>query len=290
MGRYTLDTLVDDIYSLMKNRNVPKDVNVEEEIERFGEAMKDIMRKEFLPNNDYSHRGGLRLSAIGRPDRVLWYSFHKWIGEKIPAYTLIKFLYGHLIEEMILFLVRMSGHKVTDEQKLCEVRGIKGHMDCKIDGEVVDVKSVSTFGFKKFKDGSLAADDPFGYIDQVKAYAHSEGERKWSYLAMDKQNGHLCTLTYDLDDTDHPMYEFYNADIEERVEAVKKSVKAEELPSQCSNVIPDGKSGNLRLSTMCSYCQYKKHCYPNLKAFAYSSGPRYLSKIVKYPNVEEIRL
>ena len=157
----SLSTLVEDVYSLMKNRNVPKGVNVEEEIERFGEAMKDIMRKEFLPNNNYANRRGLRLSAIGRPDRVLWYSFHKWIGEKIPAYTLIKFLYGHLIEEMILFLVRMSGHKVTDEQKLCEVRGIKGHMDCKIDGEVVDVKSVSTFGFKKFKDGSLAADDPY---------------------------------------------------------------------------------------------------------------------------------
>jgi hypothetical protein len=86
------------------------------------------------------------------------------------------------------------------------------------------------------------------------------------------------------------MYKFYNADIEERVEAVKKSVKAEVLPSQCSNVIPDGKSGNLKLSTMCSYCQYKKHCYPDLKAFAYASGPRYLSKIVNYPNVKEIRL
>ena len=49
-------------------------------------------------------------------------------------------------------------------------------MDCKIDGVVTDVKSVSTFGFKKFKDGSLAYDDPFGYVAQIKGYAHSEGE------------------------------------------------------------------------------------------------------------------
>ena len=46
-------------------------------------------------------------------------------------------------------------------------------MDCKIDGIVTDVKSASSFGFKKFKDGQLAIDDPFGYIDQIKAYAHS---------------------------------------------------------------------------------------------------------------------
>ena len=49
-------------------------------------------------------------------------------------------------------------------------------MDCKIDGVVTDVKSVSTFGFKKFKDGSMALDDPFGYVAQIKGYAHSEGE------------------------------------------------------------------------------------------------------------------
>ena len=45
-------------------------------------------------------------------------------------------------------------------------------MDCKIDGVLTDVKSTSSFGFKKFKEATLAFDDPFGYIDQIKAYAH----------------------------------------------------------------------------------------------------------------------
>ena len=43
---------------------------------------------------------------------------------------------------------------MTHEQAEAEVQGIKGSMDCKIDGVVTDVKSASTFGFKKFKDGS----------------------------------------------------------------------------------------------------------------------------------------
>ena len=44
MGEHTLETLVDDIYKLMKDRNVPSGVDAEAEIEKFGEAMKDIMK------------------------------------------------------------------------------------------------------------------------------------------------------------------------------------------------------------------------------------------------------
>jgi hypothetical protein len=59
----------------------------------------------------------------------------------------------------------------------------------KINGIVTDVKSVSTYGFRKFKDGTLAYDDPFGYVAQIKGYAYSEGASKFGWLAMDKQNG-----------------------------------------------------------------------------------------------------
>ena len=287
MGRNTLKTLVPDIYKLLQSKRASEDVDVESEIEKFGESVKSLMRKEFLPH-EYDRRK-LRLSGIGKADLVQWYSYNRFPGEKIKPHTLVKFLYGHLIEEMILFLVRMAGHKVTDEQKECEVNGIKGHMDCKIDDVTVDVKSTSSYGFKKFKDGSLALDDPFGYVDQLKAYAHSEGERKWAWLAMDKQNGHLCVLEYDLDDTEHPMYEHYSGDIEERVEHIKDTVRSDIRPALCAEPVPDGQSGNLKLATMCSYCQYKKHCYPDLRVFAYSTGPRFLTKIKNYPRVPEIK-
>ena len=56
-------------------------------------------------------------------------------------------------------------------------------MDCKIDGVVTDVKSVSTYGFKKFKDGTLAYDDPFGYVAQIKGYAYSEGQTSFGWLS-----------------------------------------------------------------------------------------------------------
>jgi hypothetical protein len=199
-------------------------------------------------------------------------------------------MYGHLIEEMLLFLVRMSGHEVTDEQKVCEVEGIVGHMDCKIDGIVTDVKSTSSYGFKKFKDGTLAFDDPFGYIDQIKAYAHSENATQIGWLAMDKQNGHLTYLKYDLEDTNAPVYEVLKDSIVERVQHVKKLVEQPQPPVLCNEPIPDGKSGNLKLAVGCSYCQFKQSCYPELRVFLYSTGPKFLTKVENEPKVQEISL
>lgn len=282
----TVDTLVRDIYKLMSTKEVPKEVDGEQAIEDFGEAVKDLMRKEFTKNvKDFRT---LRLSNIGRDDRYLWNVVNGTEKEEIAPHTYVKFMYGHLIEEMLLCLTKLSGHTVTDEQKKCEVRGIRGSMDCKIDGIVTDVKSTSTFGFKKFKDGTLAKDDPFGYIAQIKAYAHSEGETTYGWLAMDKQNGHLTYLKYDETDPSEPMYDYLNWSIEERVDHLKKIVELEEPNVFCADPLPDGKSGNLKLSTTCSYCPYKEHCHVGLRTFLYSSGPRFLTKVVNTPKVAEL--
>jgi hypothetical protein len=279
-----IKTLVQDIYDLMEKRNTPDGVDVDAEIERFGESMKDLMKKEFLPSS-YSGRK-LRLSAIGKPDRQLWYSYNGYTGEKLLPHNFIKFMYGHMIEEMLLFFTRMAGHNVEGEQKECVVEGIKGHMDARIDGRLIDVKSTSSYSFKKFKDGTLAEDDPFGYVAQLKAYAHSEGDDKYGWLAIDKQNGHLCYLEYD-NNTKHPKIDY---SIAERVNHVKDMVKSEEPPERCYDPVEDGKSGNMKLPVGCSYCGYKKHCYPDLRGFAYSTGVRFLTKVVNEPKVPEIDL
>ena len=285
----TIHTLVDDIYRLMETKEAEESVDVEAEIELFGENMKSLMRTEFGRKRTTDKRT-LRLSNIGRDDRVLWNVVNGTEKEDIKPATYIKFMYGHLIEEMLLFMTRMAGHEVSDEQRVCEVEGIKGHMDCKIDGLVVDVKSASSFGFKKFKDGTLAMDDAFGYVDQIKAYAHACGETEFGWLAMDKANGHLAVLKYDLEDTQAPIHEHIKGDIRERIKHVKEMVKGDEPTELCTETVPDGKSGNKKLGIKCSYCQYKKHCYPELRAFAYSYGPKFLSEVVNEPRVQEINL
>jgi hypothetical protein len=284
-----VEDLVSDIYAMMESKDADPSVDVEKEIERFGEGVKALMRTEFGREKREDNRK-LRLSNIGRTDRYLWNHYNGTDKEEIQPHTYVKFMYGHLIEEMLIFLTRMAGHTVTDEQKVCKVDGIVGHMDCSIDGIVTDVKSASSFGFKKFKDGSLVHDDPFGYIDQIKAYAHACGETKVGWLAMDKANGHLTYLKYDLVDDVLPTHQKLKVPITDRIEHIKALVLGPEPTEYCHEPIPDGKSGNMKLATGCSYCQFKEHCYPEMRVFSYAYGPKYLCKVVNEPRVREFVL
>ena len=61
-------TLVDDIYKLVKTKRVDKDVDIDQCIDDFGEAVKELMKKEFGGNRGWDGRK-LRMSNIGRRDR-----------------------------------------------------------------------------------------------------------------------------------------------------------------------------------------------------------------------------
>ena len=137
----------------------------------------------------------LRMSNIGKPSRQLWYDLNaEQVPQQLASSTLIKFLYGHLLEELVLFFVKIAGHEVTSEQKTVEVEGIKGHMDCVIDGEVVDIKTTSGFAFKKFKEGTLTNDDPFGYISQLQVMSIAKVLLMEAFLLLIKKLGSLRYL------------------------------------------------------------------------------------------------
>ncbi len=271
----------------MDTKVVAEGVDVEKVIQDFGENMKSI-----LINNITAHefdKRKLRMSNIGKKDRQLWYGYNGYKGEELQPHVYIKFLYGHLIEEMILALTKLSGHEVTDEQKKVEVSGIKGSMDCKIDGVLTDVKSASSYGFKKFKDGSLIDNDPFGYVDQIKGYAHAEKTTDVGWLVMDKTTGHLTYLKYDMADESKWYWTKLNFfSIIDRIKKIKAVVTNTAPPKKCYAHVPDGKSGNMKLSVGCSYCSFKHECWDSLRTFIYSNGPKYLTYVAREPNVMEV--
>ena len=281
------DTLVDDIYRMIDTKEIPDGVPIEQVINDFGENVKPILRNN-ITESKFDKRK-LRMSNIGKKDRQLWYSYNGYKGEELMPHTRIKFLYGHLIEEMVLALTKLAGHDVTHEQKQVEVQGIKGSMDCKIDGVLTDVKSASPYGFKKFKDGSLINDDPFGYVDQIKGYAHAENTTDVGWLVMDKTNGHLTYLKYDMADESQWYWAKLNFfSIVERIKSIKNIVKLSKPPKRCYEPVPDGKSGNMKLPVGCSYCAYKYECWDGLRTFIYANGPRYLVEVENLPNVIEV--
>jgi len=281
-----LDTVVPDIYSLLEGLSNGEPLPLSEEaIEATVVGIKKAIKDWATPRST-ENTFTLRMSNIGKPARQLWYEKRSENPRgSVDAPTQIKFLYGHLLEEIVLMLVRMAEHTVTDEQKEVTVEGIVGHMDCKIDGQVVDVKSASKFAFNKFKQGRLAEDDPFGYLGQLSGYEKAEGTQDGGFLVINKESGELCM--YIPEDLDKPNIETH---ISELVPALDLDTK----PAFCYSPIPDGKKGNMKLPSGCGWCRYKFDCHQDandgagLRVFKYSTGRTYLTTVVSEPNVEEI--
>ena len=163
-------TVIDDIHTMLEEGK--EGVN-EKHLQEFFRALRDDIEIFLAPDNK-DNNGRLRMSSIGKRTRKLWYEFRDKKPSKLDGQTRLKFFFGNLVESFLLFLVQEAGHKVTDRQKEVVIEGIKGHIDGKIDGIVVDVKSASDFGFKKFKYNNLHTDDPFGYIGQLSGYVQAE--------------------------------------------------------------------------------------------------------------------
>ncbi len=281
-----LNTLVEDIYQELDNLSNGKALDIsEQDAEDFGNAMKEVLLKWSKPYEERKEET-LRMSNVGKPNRQLWYDFN---SDKEPspfkAPTQLVFLYGHILEEVGLMLVRLAGHEVTSEQKEVQVSGVTGHVDCIIDGEVIDIKSTSGFSFKKFKNGTLPEDDPFGYMAQIAGYEAGEGTNKGGFLAINKENGEIALLI---------PAEMDKPNIKHRISKLKKELKLATPPALCYNPTPEGTSGNMKLPRQCVYCRHKIECHKDsnngtgLRIFKYSKNLSFLTTVVKEPRVEEI--
>lgn len=229
----------------------------------------------------------LRLSQMGpKCPKQLWHSIRTpELAEPLPPQAEIKFTYGHILEHLAIMLAKASGHRVEGEQDELEVDGIRGHRDCVIDGNIVDVKSCSSMAFRKFKEKTLHASDSFGYLDQLDGYLVGSSEdplvtNKTSafILAIDKTLGHLCLYEHQL--REHS--------IRERITRYKSIISEASPPACTCGTVADGKSGNIKLDTRASYSSYKHVCFPNLRTFLYASGPIYLSHVARKPDVLEV--
>jgi hypothetical protein len=257
-------TLIEDVQELI--------LNVKEEMVRFLQPTE----------GETKH---LRLSAVGRDDRKLWYEINEPIKRKETPRLRMLFFYGHILEAILLYLAEEAGHKVEHRQKEVILEGVKGHIDAIIDGALIDVKSASDYSFKKFRDGSIISSDPFGYIGQISSYMEALEVEEGGFFAINKTSGDICLLMLD---------ELMTINASERVRHLKKIIASDELPAKCHSDVPDGRSGNRILDKGCVFCDYKERCWTDandgegLRVFRYSNGYRYFTEVKKAPNVEEL--
>lgn len=279
----TIDTLVSDIENVLVN-GISKDVDPKV-IEKFGQQLGQTIATRLIRE---PREPTLRMSSIGKPcERQLWYEINEPNkGEPLRAETFMKFLYGDILEDLLLFLAEVSGHEVTGRQDESEIEGIKGHKDAIIDGTLVDVKSASSYSFKKFKEGKLSEDDPFGYVDQIQSYLEAsqsdpllQDKSRAGFLVVDKTLGHIVLDIHDKIEKDY----------RETYKRKKQVVAQETPPERAFEAQPFGKSGNEKLGVNCSYCAFNKTCWPETRTFLYSTGPVTFTKVVREPEVPELK-
>ena len=188
------------------------------------------------------------------------------------------------LEHLLLYLAELTGHKVADQQKKVEIDNIKGHIDATVDGEVCDVKSASSFSFKKFKTGELVGDDPFGYHAQLSGYETGMGTNKGGFLVMDKSSGDVCFYKPD---------ELAKPNVTTLIKTLQDTLKSKTPPDRCYQ-LSETKGGNKSLPIGCQFCAHKWECYQDandgkgLRVFKYSNRYVYLAEVNRQPNVEEI--
>lgn len=288
----SIDTLVSDIQRVLTEGidDIPKD-----KINKFGKTLAFYLTERLKKQ---ARKFSLRLSNIGKPcTRQLWYE--KWKPEeqeKLSASNKLKFLFGDLCEELILFLAEITGHRVEGRQDKLDLYGIKGSRDVILDGRLADVKSASSASFKKFQEGLKPEKDAFGYLGQLGGY-HKAGQdddlmvdkKEASFVVFDKQHGHLALDTHTFDHE--------NIDWEKAVSDRKKAINNPDVvPDRGFEPIPDGytkdgefkPNGSMKLGTNCSYCASKFSCHPNLRVFISASGPRFYTEIKHKPKMLEL--
>lgn len=299
MSDKTIDTLVLDIYSLFEGHDCDP-----EKVSRFGQSLAEII-VDRLRERRGDRKLNLRMSAIGRPGRQLWYDLNgseeaiaaRDSAEALEPYVRLKFLIGDLWEAVLLFLAKEAGHVVEREQAEVVLNGIVGHIDAVVDGVVVDVKSASTYSFEKFKTGELRENDSFGYLEQLSGYSTALGSLPGAFLAGDKTLGHLALMRL-------PAEELAAIRPAERIDHLKAVIELPQPPERCYAPKEEGSknpktgafnlNGNLSLAVGCSYCRHKKTCWADangglgLRSFAYSSGVKHFVHVESEPKVMEV--
>jgi hypothetical protein len=280
------DTLVKDLLSVLDSKT--SFIADPEDIAKLVDNLGFQVIKAQQEHTKVRDEKVIYASEVGEPcHRKLWYKIHyPEKGEYITENTRLKFLYGDVLEEVLLYLAKVSGHEVSHQQaSIVEVFEdgwqIRGRIDAVIDGEIVDVKTASPYGYTKMvEEGLTTANDSFGYSGQLGFYQRNKEQLGVpigddpKFLVMDKQNGKVGLA--------RPVPGMPD------IEATKDEVKDDSIIPDRGFAAEKWTNGNEKLCMNCSYCPFKADCWPGLRVFDYARGPVFATSVKKVPKNGEI--
>ena len=253
----SINTVVPDVYEVMKSKDYSGDLNTI--AMQAGREVEEAIKNAFEP---YENKNELRMSSIGRCERAQWYAVKGYTPEELEGSVYLTFLQGHILESVLVALIKLAGHDVQDQQKKHTVEGINGSQDCTIDGELVDIKTASAWSWdNKFSEDGIK-DDAFGYIKQLSGYGKTEDRKDGYFLAFNKNKSTLKLCRQKLEE-----------DIDTYIVDLKDKMESDTPPMRLANATTFSKAeAKEKLCMTCAFCGFKEDCYGSLIAKPIPSG------------------
>ena len=236
-------------------------------IDQFGKACSDSFRKQFTDQRN--KKFGLRASNIGRPLCQLQMEKKGVKGEGQPYNAKMRNLFGDIIEQMAIIVMKAAGVEIEAEQKKIKYNinkgtNISGALDVEIGGKVWDIKSASPWSFtNKFgENGSFhtgATDDVFGYTTQGYVYAEGADKPFGGWIVINKSTGEWTLTETPMADDEYK--EKALDTVKKNASALKRNKKFERCYEDEEEYFRKQKTGNRVLNNTCSFCPYKFPCW-----------------------------
>lgn len=247
--------IVDKINKYLFEKEMILDESLKYEVEKIaGWAFKN----QFMNNDEKDSRGRIWFSGVGRCVRQQAYQFHGFEkkGKEIDGRAKIIFWTGDLAELTVVNLAKLAGAQITAtglHQIRISLPVNGGEISGRPDGIIIEgkemilleVKSMSSYGFEKFEKGEIDE----SYIFQVNIGMEALGLSKCCFVALNKDSGVMNERIIEK-----------NPEI---VEKARQNVKAimhstpENLPDR-----PYEPNAKGLLPWQCDYCAYHGHCWP----------------------------
>ena len=233
-----------------------------ETIQQIGKDIMDALARQFGEKEPRDFK--LRMSNVGRPTCQLWFEKNK------PE--------GLLTEAGVKY-----GNSDNVTLTLSDGTEINGTYDLIIDEAVDDVKSASDWSYRNKFDSydSLSSGDGFGYIGQLAGYAKATGKRAGGWWVVNKANGKFKYIPATGIDIDKEVA---------HIEETAKKVEANEF-ERCFE--PEDEyfykkpTGNKILNKNCTFCDFRKACWPNLIEAPQVKSKAKFPKLVQYVELKK---
>ena len=261
-------------------------------LKEFKNSCADALEKQFD-----KQKWRLRMSGVGKP--LCQQQLGKeGIEEELDYSTVMRFIFGDLIEAVAIAILKGAGVEVSDQQKRVSTdiagKTISGSMDLKIKGldgtkKIWDIKSASPYSFdRKFGNlggyDSLKKDDPFGYIAQGMMYEHADGDKFGGWIAINKSNGEwaICEVPSDTEEEKLEVLESVTRTVSMLDNIDTKFRKFPDIIEMHKTSGGEVETGNRLMNSTCSLCGYKKHCWPDAVLHKKVAGSNYRKAFVWY--------